>query len=373
MDTHSHRGELLVRLDPIAIERRLTSLGLSRNDLRTELDKGRKRRKRDAIEDDDTKYAGLCLSHHTVDKGCRGLPIRNPQAKTLADFLGVDVLDLLSPADPRYRPPRDLIIKPDWEWEYSELLLPDRVKFANGLIAFVFQMQHRFTAGRLGRGKFYLLTSMQADEKARKRELLQRHADVCAKVGSHPHLAEVVTSCPSDGQDGWWVVERWEQARSLAEVLKEHRWPASKLPGLMRDIALGIQHLHRHDIVLRELAPLRVLVRENGSALLTDFEMSKLLDGSPTVSPDQGWPEDDYRASEVGPGRVLPQADIYSWGRIFLHAATGSLPPCGEELTQVTKLKVPKPVFAVLKAALERLPSRRPKSMDEVLKAIETW
>ena len=63
----------------------------------------------------------------------------------------------------------------------------------------------------------------------------------------------------------------------------------------MREIAGGLSALHRAQIVMRELAPSRVLLaKSDGRAVLTDFELAKLLAGGPTVSPGEEWPEDPY-------------------------------------------------------------------------------
>ena len=75
-----------------------------------------------------------------------------------------------------------------------------------------------------------------------------------------------------------------------------------------------------------------MLLREsNDRPILTDLELAKLGEGQPTVSPDE-WPDDPYRALEVsGDGPVDARADIYSWARIFMHAATGCLDERGCE------------------------------------------
>jgi len=58
---------------------------------------------------------------------------------------------------------------------------------------------------------------------------------------------------------------------------------------LLLDVASGLQALHNSGVVFRELAPTRVLSgAKDGRAVLTDFELAKLMDGSPSVSSE--WP-----------------------------------------------------------------------------------
>lgn len=353
MDTEKTRKDLTVRLDPFLLDRRLIAMGMTPSRLKL-LPKSK-----------------LKLSHNTIDKAFTEVAIRPDAAKFLADYLNCDLLELLSSKDDHYLPPTAKTLH--WEWELELPHTLNARKAANGLITQFYVLKHRHTAGRKARGKFHLLSGLTAEEKVRKREQLQRHPDVCHRIGSHPHLTEVISSTPTEGGDGWWVIERWECDDSLAARIEKQRWPESALPRLMREIAQGLLHLHQHDVVLRELAPSRVLIRPDGSVVLTDFELAKLLDGSPTVMPDDSWPEDEYRAPEVGPGKVLPCADIYSWGRILVHAATGTLPAAGDDIDLLTKCSLPKAVWAIAKGCLELIPSKRPQSMDEILKAIVRW
>lgn len=361
--TEKHRNDLVVILDKRLLDRQLIERGLTRGQLKDALVEAEKNEHKSNVD--------LTLSRNTVDKAFSGVGIRPSAAKTLADFFNCEVLELLSPRDPNYLPPT--ANTPNWEWEIDQPQQLSARKAANGLISQFYMLRHRHTPGRKARGKFHLLSGLTAEEKVRKREQLQRHPDVCHRIGSHPHLTEVISSTPTEGGDGWWVIERWENAESLATRIEKKRWPESALPRLMREIAVGISHLHQHDVVLRELAPSRILIRTDGSAVLTDFELAKLLDGSPTVMPDQQWPEDEYRAPEVGPGKVLSCADIYSWGRILVHAATGKLPAPGADVDLLTKCSLPKAVWAIAKRCLEQLPSKRPQSINEVLKAIARW
>ena len=314
------------------------------------------------------------MSRNTQDKAFRGEGVRRDVAKFIADFFQCKVSDLVDPRDPSFEPPTTMISGAEWEWTIDEALQNCGRVAANGLHFFLFRMKHRHIPSRLGRGKFYLLSGLAVADRERKRELLQRHAFVSNQVGLHPHLAEVISSTPTAGDGGWWVVERWLDAIPLAEVLTTGRFQPADLPRLMREIAAGLSALHRAQIVMRELAPSRVLLaKADGRAVLTDFELAKLLAGGPTVSPGDEWPEDPYRAEEVGPGEVTVQADLYSWARILVHAATGRLPGRGEDINVVAKCGLPKRVWVTAQRCLEPAHSLRPASMGEVEEVIRDW
>ncbi len=62
---------------------------------------------------------------------------------------------------------------------------------------------------------------------------------------------------------------------------------------VMREIVDALARLHESGVVMRELAPSRILITaETFRAVLSDFELAKLLSGAPTVSPDGDWPDD---------------------------------------------------------------------------------
>ena len=153
----------------------------------------------------------------------------------------------------------------EWEWKFDGFLQLGGRRASNGLHFFLCRMVHRHTAGRLGRGKFYVLPGLGAEEREQKREHLKRHADVCLKLGRHPQLAENESSTPTLDNEYWWVVDRWVGDRSLSDYLspiaasnssERKPWPAGpELSRLMKEIATGLAVLHEAGVIMRELAP----------------------------------------------------------------------------------------------------------------------
>jgi serine/threonine protein kinase len=123
------------------------------------------------------------------------------------------------------------------------------------------------------------------------------------------------------------------------------------------------------------LSPRFVLIRRgDNAAVLTDFELAKLLDGAPTVSPKKAWPDDPYRAVEVdGDAPIDARADIYSWGRILVHVVVGELPAKRQEADALGKAALPPAVRRLALSCVAPARSARPNSMDEVLAAIKKW
>jgi serine/threonine protein kinase len=349
----------MVYLDRRKLEKLRVAAGLSMSELKFALD-------------NPSGHRGV--SHNTVDKAFREEGIWPGNAKAIADFFERSVEELFAPHDPRYEPPAAITQGIEWEWEREAVLSPGIYQSSNGLHFLVYRMKHRYIPGRLGRGKLYLLSGLTLSEREETNARVKRHAEVCNRIGIHRNLAENESTTPVQGGEGWWIVDRWIDSHPLSDVLETRTIPPELLATLMKDIAAGLSALHRAEIVMRELAPSRVLItNDDGRALLTEFELAKLLGGDPTVAPDESWPEDPYRAPEVDSGEVTPAADLYSWARILVHAACGVCPPMGKDQDALMRLGLPKAIWGIARRCLHPAPSARPASIDEVLHAIRNW
>ncbi len=295
------------------------------------------------------------------------------KARAISKFLGRDVLELLATWDPRYVPPKlnDSPFGGSTEWECTDYLEPGH-KTSNGLYYIVCRMQHRHSPAKQGRGKFYHLSWVPQAKRDSIRHMLSRHADVCSLVGTHPRIAVNLTSTPVIGDDGWWVIDEWVGEQTLAGRLKIAPWPAEELPQLLLDIASGLQILHQAQIVLRELAPCRILISDRDNrAVLTDFELAKLFDGGPSVTTE--WVDDHFRAPEVGGGEISVSADLYSFGQVMGAALSGPAFDPARTGELIAESKIPNRLQRFLLACIEPSPERRKVELPQLIKELTRW
>ena len=255
------------------------------------------------------------------------------------------------------------------EWDVDQYLSAWN-ETSNGLQYQLVKLRHRFLRGRYARGKCYELRHLTDAEKCQAEQYLFRHTEVCERIGAHSHIANNITVANVDGL--WWVLDRWEDGITLDHRLEEGPLGDYELRIVMSGIARGLAALHGAGIIRRELSPESVLLRErNDLPILTDMEMAKLDETQPTVSPSE-WPDDPYRAIEVtGNAPIDARADIYSWARVFVHAATGELPQRGKEC--LSGVQIPTCVRDIVEQSLAITPSGRPGGMKPILKALKAW
>ena len=340
------------RTDPLAIRRLRITEGLTVKDFQkvTELDKD------------------------TVRKILRGEPVflSSLSQAILRAFEIEDPMKVLHPEELAALGVQTEIPSADevLEWKIEEYC-SGWEKTSNGLQYQVLRLRHRYLNGRIARGKCYELRHLSVAERERIEAYLHRHADVCERIGAHPNIAQNLTAALVGGL--WWVIDRWEEGETLEQRLAAGPLGEYELRFIMTGVAAGLAALHDADIIRRELTPKSVVLRASSDRpLLTDMELAKLASGGPTVSPEE-WPDDPYRALEVNADAPLDvRADVYSWGRIFVHGANGILPDRGMETLPDGDL-IPNAVREVVMQAVEPLPSSRPADIHAVLNAMKVW
>lgn len=269
--------------------------------------------------------------------------------------LGVEQLDeLLWQADSA-EPDRIETIQ---EWNVAEVLTP-WITASNQLQFHICRLEHQHLKRR-ARGKRYELRAMSSADQERCRSLFLRHAEVCAAIRSHPHIIRNLTTYPASDRRAWWVIDEWVEGQTLAELLAAGPISRELSWRWLLQIAEALQALHLVGIIRRELTPQCILVCD-GIVVLTEFELAKLLDGSPSVASDD-WPVDDYRAPEAESDDINRQADIYTWGRLAVHLLVGELPERTREAQALQKLRLPKAITDLLTRCLAV--SRRSRPAD---------
>ncbi|KOV33075.1 hypothetical protein ADK60_12955 [Streptomyces sp. XY431] len=155
-------------------------------------------------------------------------------------------------------------------------------------------------------------------KRVRAPRLIRMHATMTVDDPERPEL------------DGATVLVL-ERAEESLEALLERGPLGREGAALLVQICEGLQQLHQEGWVHGDLKPANVLLMEDRSVRLADFNMASELDGTHAYAP--AFSTSDYTApellwSEVSDRgrRIRPAADIWAFGVIAHLVLTGSLP-----------------------------------------------
>lgn len=244
---------------------------------------------------------------------------------------------------------------------------------SNGLPYAICELYHN-ELGIRRRGKWYDWSQLRQKDRNEFETQMKRHARVLAALEGHKHIHQYKEFFADPHSGGYWLIEEWVEGDTLAAILAGQA-AFLDVGEVAHQVALALKALHDNGYVHRELNPQAILV-ETGTnrAIVTNFELAKAMDGSPTVSPEK-ITADPYRAPEVAtdPHSVDVRADIYSWGAILFHMLTGRPMGGQQELELLERTSLPPKIRRLIARCLYPGRSERPNSMDEIIKQIRTW
>jgi len=97
---------------------------------------------------------------------------------------------------------------------------------------------------------------------------------------------------------------------------------------VVREVGRALDYAHGRGFVHRDIKPENILFREDGTAVVSDFGIARMLDDTPSISRSGtvlGTPQ--YMSPEQAAGRKLDgRSDIYSLGVVFYRMLTGDVP-----------------------------------------------
>ncbi len=217
------------------------------------------------------------------------------------------------------------------------------------------------------------------------RERAVREARALARL-AHPHVVTIHHIVePAHGTDGHpWIVMELVRGGSLHDRLASGPLPVADVLRLGRDLLSALRAAHAEGVLHRDVKPANVLLRPDGSAVLTDFGIAALHGSTGLTSTGVLIGSPEYIAPERVRGEEgLAASDLWSLGMLLYVAAEGVHP-----LRRATSLAtvvavldepIPAPVRSgplapVLERLLVRDPAARPdaEQLEQLLRDAST-
>ena len=221
------------------------------------------------------------------------------------------------------------------------------------------------------------------------RARLEREAAVLGRI-SHPNVVRVLAVGTVEARLGGGCYIALEWLPHALDKLLRAQYPEPLAPararGIARDVAGGLEAVHREGLVHRDVKPSNVLLRADGQPVLSDFGLARVAagDGLERLTPSHlvvGTA--DYLAPEVTTG--LPadaRSDVYALGVTLYELLAGYVPFAGADPLETLRAHqerdppplpeaVPRPLRAVVGRALAKDPELRFQSAGAMARALE--
>ena len=233
----------------------------------------------------------------------------------------------------------------------------------------------------LGRGGFgitYLATDNNLDHRVAIKEylpieLVQRHADKSLWPVSeaskaqyreglerflteartlvkfrHPNIVRVMAVFEANNT-AYLVMEYEEGERFKESVSREGGVGEQQLKQLILSIIDGLEQVHQHGFIHRDIKPVNLIIRNDGSPVLLDFGATRVADGESggkhTSFVSVGYtPLEQYQEGENL--SVGPWTDIYALGATLYFAISGETPVSAVGRLAALVKKSPDPLIA---------------------------
>ncbi|GAA2683730.1 MULTISPECIES: serine/threonine-protein kinase [Actinosynnema] len=217
---------------------------------------------------------------------------------------------------------------------------------------------------------------------AQLRERVLRESRALARL-QHPNVVSIYQIVDLPGSTYPWIVMELVRGTSLEDRLSKGVLSPVEAAGIGRDVLAALRSAHAAGVMHRDVKPGNVLLRPDGSAVLTDFGIAALQGSTQLTATGEVIGSPEYIAPERLRGdETQVSSDFWSLAMLLYVAVEGSHPmrraSTMATLAAVMTEPVPPPrragaLGAALNAALLQDPAMRPsgEALDQLFAAAE--
>lgn len=186
-----------------------------------------------------------------------------------------------------------------------------------------------------------------------------------------------------------YIVMEYVAGVTLKQLLQKRiALPLDEVIDIMKQLTAAIIHAHDNNIVHRDIKPHNVLIKDDGTAKITDFGIALSHDSMQITASDTVLGSAHYLAPEITNGEeASKQSDIYALGIVFYELLLGELPFNGNTPVQVAMAhindllpnitqknsSIPLAIQHIIQKACEKDLSKRYSSAKQLYEALENW
>jgi serine/threonine-protein kinase len=215
-------------------------------------------------------------------------------------------------------------------------------------------------------------------------ERFRREARTAANM-RHPNVI-TVHDFGQDERGVPYLVMEFIEGDTLADLM-DLGLDDTRVPDLLDQIAAGLDYAHARGVIHRDIKPGNVLLTEDGRAVLADFGLAWLIEGTPLTMAGGVVGTPEYMSPEQASGDPIDhRSDVYALGVVLFEMLTGERPFAADSPMGILikHLQTPAPsilelrpdlspdVDAVLQQALAKSPDERFSSAGALAHAFRT-
>lgn len=205
---------------------------------------------------------------------------------------------------------------------------------------------------------------------------------------SHPGIVQVYDITKLD--DGWVIVSEYIAGETLARRMKREPVSVDLAVRIVVTIAHALHHAHLRDLIHRDVKPGNILLRTDGTAVLTDFGLAiserELIHEAGEISGTIRYMSPEQARGDGA--SIDHRSDIFSLGLVLYSLIAGRLPYPEAESSQsylrAVASRAPRPLCSVVEGlppGLEQIcmrclafsPEGRFASARDLAAALEEW
>ncbi len=171
-----------------------------------------------------------------------------------------------------------------------------------------------------------------------------KHEAVAVSKLSHPNIIEIYDIGEYDSRQ--YIVMEYVDGKTLKDLIIERGGLyKEEVIYIMKQLVGAVAEAHRNQIIHRDIKPQNVLIKSDGSVIITDFGIALAQNALHLTQKETVMGSVHYLAPELARGETATyQSDIYALGIVFYELLSGSVPFKGDTAIQIAMKHINEPI-----------------------------
>jgi len=225
--------------------------------------------------------------------------------------------------------------------------------------------------------KYLLLEKLSKDNKPdRLIARFRREGELLTKRLKHPNIVEAFEYGEAEGE--YFIVMEYVDGGTLDNMVSDQPLDLQTFKSFALQLCDSVEHIHRNDVIHRDIKPLNILISNNGSGVqikLADFGLAKDKRDGKISRFSFAAGSDAYSSPQqlTNATQADERDDIFSMGKTFYQMLTGRTFENGEQYLHVNEFNhnIPQSVDALISKCIEPDKAKRYQHIGSLRTALE--